>query len=199
MHALLEHCHKRTYSAKSTIISEGDTPDTLYYIVSGTVIVQITDEEGREMVLAYLGPGEFVGEMGLFGQASRSAWVLAKNEVELAEIDYGSFRGLAKENADIVMAIAEQLARRLKATSHRARSLAFVDVTGRVAETLRELAGQEIAKKTAEGVLISVNQTELAKMIGCSREMVSRVMKELSDDGIVAVKGRKILLFEHTL
>ena len=200
MKKFIDYCHQRSYKAKETIISEGDKPDSLYYVVSGTLTVQTTDEDGREMVLAYLGPGNFVGEMGLFGdESSRSAWVMAKTDAVLGEMDYSKFHDLAVLNPNIVMAIAGQLARRLRATSRRARSLAFLDVTGRVAETLRELSTQEVAQPVEEGVLISVNQTELAKLIGCSREMVSRVMRELSDDGMLRVEGRKILLFTHSL
>jgi len=82
----LAHCHRRRYPAKSTIICAGDKPDVLYYITKGSVTVLIEDDEGREIVLAYLNAGDFFGEMGLFDEAqqSRSAWVRARSECELA-------------------------------------------------------------------------------------------------------------------
>jgi CRP/FNR family transcriptional regulator, cyclic AMP receptor protein len=99
----LQHCHRKHYPARTTIIHEGDKPDTLYYIIDGSVSVLIEDDEGREIVLAYLNPGDFFGEMGLFEEdISRSAWVVARTACEMAQINYEQFRNLAMDDAAII-------------------------------------------------------------------------------------------------
>ncbi|PCI62921.1 MAG: transcriptional regulator Crp, partial [Gammaproteobacteria bacterium] len=90
-------CHKRRYATKTTIIFAGDKPETLYFIIKGSVTVLIEDDDGKELVLAYLNSGDFFGEMGLFdGENNRSAWVRAKVETDLAEISYSRFQSLSK-------------------------------------------------------------------------------------------------------
>ena len=107
----LAHCHRRKYPAKSTIIYAGDESDALYYILKGSVTVMIEDDDGREMIMAYLNEGDFFGEMGLFeNDPSRSAWVKAKSECEVAEVSYGKFKHLAREDADILFAVSAQIA-----------------------------------------------------------------------------------------
>ena len=114
----LEHCHRRKYPNKSVIIYAGDQPDVLYYIISGSVSVLIEDEDGHEIVLAYINAGGFFGEMGLFGESpNRSAWIRTRTECEVAEISYSRFRTLAKEDPDILLELTAQLATRLRKTS----------------------------------------------------------------------------------
>jgi len=97
----LDCCHRRRYPAKTSIIYAGDVPDVLYFIVEGSVSVLIEDEDGREIVLAYLNKGDFFGEMGLFdNQNSRSAWVRTRTKIELAEISYTRFRQLAEADPE---------------------------------------------------------------------------------------------------
>ena len=111
----LEQCHRRKYPNKSVIIYAGDQPDVLYYIIKGSVTVAIEDDEGHEIVLAYINAGGFFGEMGLFGeQPDRSAWILTRSECEVAEISYARFRVLAREDPDILLELTAQLATRLR-------------------------------------------------------------------------------------
>lgn len=192
----LAHCHRRRYPAKSTIIYAGDESDALYYIIKGTVTVIIEDEEGREMIMAYLNEGDFFGEMGLFEEnAGRSAWIKAKTECEVAEISYGKFRELAKEDADILFAVSAQVAGRLRATTRKVGDLAFVDVTGRVARTLIELCKQPEAMTHPDGMQIKITRQEIGRIVGCSREMVGRVLKNLEDQGHISVKGKTMVVF----
>lgn len=192
----LEHCHKRRYPAKTAIIVAGDKPDVLYYIVDGSVSVLIEDEEGREIVLAYLNPGEFFGEMGLFGDnESRSAWVRARTECILAEISYPSFKQLAMDDSEILFALSSQMATRLRNTSRKVGDLAFLDVTGRVARTLLDLAHQPDALTHPDGMQISITRQELGRIVGCSREMVGRVLKNLEDQGLITAHGKKMVVF----
>ena len=191
----LEHCHRHRYPAKSTIIHAGDKPDVLYYMLEGSVTVLIEDEDGHEIVLAYLNKGDFFGEMGLFGDAARSAWVRAKSECELAEIGYGRFRQLATEDADILFALSSQMAARLRITSRKVSDLAFVDVAGRVARTLLDLCKQPDAMTHPDGMQIRITRQEIGRIVGCSREMVGRVLKSLEEQGLITAKGKTIVVF----
>ncbi|MCW9059755.1 MAG: cAMP-activated global transcriptional regulator CRP [Gammaproteobacteria bacterium] len=191
----LEHCHRRRYPSKTAIIHAGDKPDVLYYILEGSVTVLIEDEDGHEIVLAYLNKGDFFGEMGLFSDDTRSAWVRTKTECELAEISYSRFRQLATEDADILFALSSQMAARLRLTSRKVSDLAFVDVTGRVARTLLDLCKQPDAMTHPDGMQIRITRQEIGRIVGCSREMVGRVLKSLEEQGLITARGKTIVVF----
>ena len=192
----LKHCHRRRYPGKSVIIYAGDTPDSLYYIIEGSVTVLIEEEDGQEIVLAYLNAGDFFGEMGLFDdQKNRSAWVRAKTECEVAEINYSAFRTLASDNPDILFALATQMAVRLRRTSGMVGRLAFMDVAGRVARTLLDLCKEPDAITHPDGMQIRITRQELGRIVGCSREMVGRVLKNLETQNLISVKGKTIVVF----
>jgi CRP/FNR family cyclic AMP-dependent transcriptional regulator len=192
----LAQCHRRKYPSKSTIIYAGDAPDALYFIIKGTVTVIIEDDEGREMIMAYLNEGDFFGEMGLFDQkAPRSAWIKAKTECEVAEISYTKFRTLVKEEVEILFALGGQIASRLRATTRKVGDLAFLDVTGRVARTLMDLCKQPEAMTHPDGMQIKITRQEIGRIVGCSREMVGRVLKSLEDQGLVKVKGKTMVVY----
>ncbi len=192
----LANCHRRKYPAKSTIIYAGDESDALYYILKGSVTVMIEDDDGREMIMAYLNEGDFFGEMGLFeADPSRSAWVKAKTECEVAEVSYPKFRQLAREDAEILFAVSAQIAGRLRATTRKVGDLAFLDVTGRVAGTLLDLCKQPDAMTHPDGMQIKVTRQDIGRIVGCSREMVGRVLKNLEEQGLVSVKGKTMVVY----
>ena len=192
----LEHCHRRKYPNKSVIIYAGDQPDVLYYIISGSVTVLMEDENGHEIVLAYINSGGFFGEMGLFGEhPNRSAWIRSRIECEVAEISYARFRALAREDPDILLELTAQLATRLRATSRKVSNLAFLDVTGRIAHTLLELCKEPDAMTHPDGMQIKVTRQELGRIVGCSREMAGRVLKALGEQGHILAKGKTIVVF----
>ena len=192
----LTYCHRRKFPAKSTIIYAGDSSDSLFYIVSGTVTVLIEDDDGREMIVAYLNKGDFFGEMGLFDQLdSRSAWVRAKTECEVAEIAYSKFIELVDTQPQVLFAIGKQMAHRLRATTRKVGDLAFLDVTGRVAATLLQLCRQPDAMTHPYGMQIKITRQEIGRIVGCSREMVGRVLKTLEDQGLVSVKGKTMVVY----
>ena len=192
----LANCHRRKYPAKSTIIYAGDESDALYYILKGSVTVMIEDDDGREMIMAYLNEGDFFGEMGLFeNDPSRSAWVKAKSECEVAEVSYAKFKQLAREDADILFAVSAQIAGRLRATTRKVGDLAFLDVTGRVAGTLLDLCKQPDAMTHPDGMQIKVTRQEIGRIVGCSRAMVGRVLKNLEGQGLVSVKGKTMVVY----
>jgi len=192
----LEHCHRRHYPAKSVIIYAGDKPDVLYYIIDGSVSVLIEDEDGHEIVLAYLNKGDFFGEMGLFSEEpNRSAWVRTRSACEVAEISYNKFRQLYAEHPDILFAMASQMAARLRNTSRKVSDLAFMDVTGRVARTLLDLCKQPDAMTHPDGMQIRITRQEIGRIVGCSREMVGRVLKSMEEQELIHVKGKTIVVF----
>ena len=192
----LAHCHRRRYPAKSTIIYAGDKSDSLYYIVKGSVTVLIEDDDGHEMIVAYLNDGDFFGEMGLFdAKDSRSAWVRAKTECEVAEIGYTKFSEIAETHPEFLFALSIQMARRLRATTRKVGDLAFLDVTGRVARTLLELCKEPDAMTHPDGMQIKITRQEIGRIVGCSREMVGRVLKTLEEQGLVMVKGKTMVVF----
>ncbi|WP_200173459.1 cAMP-activated global transcriptional regulator CRP [Ectothiorhodospira shaposhnikovii] len=192
---LLAHCHRRQYPARSTIIHAGDQPETLYYIIQGSVSVTMEDEQGHEIVLAYLNPGQFFGEMGIFASQARSAVVISRTATETAEIHYPKFLDLAMQDPQIMFLLATQLAARLRETSRKVIDLAFLDVTGRIARTLMELAQQPDAMTHPDGMQIRITRQELAKIVGCSREMAGRVLKELEEKGLITAHGKTIVVF----
>ncbi len=188
-------CHRRRFPAKSTIIYQGDKSDSLYFILEGAVSVVIEDNDGRELVLTYLNAGDFFGEMGLFdGQDVRSAWVKAKVQCEIAEISYGKFQQLIQENPEILMKLSSQIALRLRNTSRKVGDLAFMDVTGRIARALLDLCKEPDAMTHPEGMQIKVTRQELGRIVGCSREMVGRVLKVLEDQEHITVKGKTMVI-----
>ena len=192
----LEHCHQKQYPAKSVIIKEGDPSYELYYIISGSVTVQVEDLKGREIVLAYLNPGDFFGEIGLFDDAhKRTAYVRAKTKCEIAKISYERLKSLQPLFPDLLFSIASQLAIRLRKTSSKVRDLAFTDVQGRVARTLLDLCKEPDAMTHPDGMQIKITRQELGRIVGCSREMVGRVLKSLEEDHLISVAGKTIVVF----
>lgn len=188
-------CHRRRYPARGVIIHAGDSSDTLYYIIKGSVTVLIEDDDGREMIITYLNDGEFFGEMGLFDEPDRSACIRARTECEVAEISYTRFREISQTHPQYLYAIASQLAQRLRDTTRKVGDLAFLDVTGRVARTLLELCKQPDAMTHPDGMQIKITRQEIGRIVGCSREMVGRVLKNLEDEGLLEVKGKTMVVY----
>jgi CRP/FNR family cyclic AMP-dependent transcriptional regulator len=192
----LEHAHRRRYPARSTLIYAGDQSDSLFFLVKGSVTVIIEDEDGREMIMAYLNEGDFFGEMGLFDveAKARTAWVKAKADCEVAEISYVKFLELVKNDPRLLYTIFEQMSLRLRNTTQKAGDLAFLDVTGRVARTLLDLSQQPDAMTHPDGMQIKITRQEIGRIVGCSREMVGRVLKALEEQGLVDVSGKTMVV-----
>ncbi|OOS01408.1 transcriptional regulator Crp [Canicola haemoglobinophilus] len=192
----LSHCHIHKYPAKSSLIHAGEKAETLYYLIKGSVAVMVKDEEGKEMILTYLSQGDFFGEAGLFDETQpRSAWVKAKTSCEIAEISYKKFRQLIQVNPEILMYLTGQLARRLQNTSKQVSNLAFLDVTGRIAQTLLNLAKMPDAMTHPDGMQIKITRQEIGQMVGCSRETVGRILKMLEDQHLISAHGKTIVVY----
>lgn len=197
----LSFCHRRRYPQKTDIIHPGDKADILYYLVEGSVTILIEDDEGKEIILTYLNKGDFIGEMGLFiPQPTRSVLVRTRSECMLAEISYSRleqlFEGdLKSYSKEILYALGGQLTNRLLNTSRKVGHLAFLDVTGRIAGTLLELCKQPDAMTHPDGMQIRITRQEIGRIVGCSREMAGRVLKNLEEQGLIYVKGKTIVVF----
>ena len=182
---------RKAYPRNSTVIAAGDSADALYIVISGRLKVVMGDNEGREVILAILGQGEFFGEMGLIDQAPRSATVTTIEPSELLTITRADFTKCLRENFDLTMNVIRGLVKRLRAADSKIGSLALMDVYGRVARHLMETAenidGQKVVTKKP-------TKQHIAKTVGASREMVTRVMKELETSGRIEVRARQILL-----
>jgi CRP/FNR family cyclic AMP-dependent transcriptional regulator len=201
LEAFLSYCHTKRYEKNVDFIRQGVPADSLYYLIDGSVKALIEDEEQREIVLAYINKGEFIGEMGLFSaQTTRSVMVRTRTKCRVAEITYRRLQQLLdselKEHAkDLLFAIGLQLSQRLRQTSHKVGHLAFLDVTGRIAGTLLELCKQPDAMTHPDGMQIRITRQEIGRIVGCSREMAGRVLKNLEEQGLVSVKGKTIVVF----
>ena len=201
----LSFCHRRRYPTKTDIIHPGDPADILYYLIEGSVTIIIEDDEGKKIILTYLNKGEFIGEMGLFTshpstQPSRSVLVRTRSECMLAEISYSRLEQLFNTDLkpytkEILYAMGAQLTQRLLHTSRKVGHLAFLDVTGRVAGTLLELCKQPDAMTHPDGMQIRITRQEIGRIVGCSREMAGRVLKNLEEQGLIHVKGKTIVVF----
>lgn len=185
---------RRSTTRGSIIMAAGDPTDSLYIILSGRLKVMMSDADGKEVILSILGPGEFFGEMGLIDDNPRSASVVAIEPCELLAITRRDFRKCMAENAEMAMAVMRGLVRRLREADRKIGSLALLDVYGRVARLLLDMSetvdGQKMVTKR-------LPKQDIAKMIGASREMVSRVMKDLQTGGFIEMRGSTILLRDN--
>ena len=197
----LAHCHRRRYPSRTDIFRPGDAATTLYYVVSGSVSIITEEDDGRELVLGYFGAGEFVGELGLFIESEHREVILrTRSACELAEIGHERFYDLlltrlATDAPKLLYAIAAQISRRLLDTSRKASRLAFLDVTDRITRTLHDLAHEPEAMSHPDGTQMRVSRQELARLVGCSREMAGRVLKKLQIDGKLHARGKTVVLF----
>lgn len=191
----LNHCHRKHYPAKKNIIHEGDQPHSLYYIIKGSVSVMAENDDGAEIILAFLNSGDFFGEAGLFKEdLDRSAMIVARTACEIAEISYVQFRKLVAEDPEILFMLSGQIFDRLIKTSQKVRDLIFLDVSGRIARTLLELSHQPDAMTHPDGMQIKITRQDIAKIVGCSREMAGRVLKELEEDDLISAHGKTIVV-----
>jgi CRP/FNR family cyclic AMP-dependent transcriptional regulator len=197
----LSYCHTKAYEKNVEIMRQGDPAETLYYLVEGSVAAVIDDDDKRELLLAYINKGEFIGEMGLFlSQKSRGVVIRTRTKCRVAEITYTRIDRLLenelKDHAkDFLFAIGRQLSHRLRQTSRKVGHLAFLDVTGRIAGTLLDLCKQPDAMTHPDGMQIRVTRQEIGRIVGCSREMAGRVLKALEEQGLISASGKTIVVF----
>jgi CRP/FNR family cyclic AMP-dependent transcriptional regulator len=182
---------RRSAARGTTIMAGGDATDSLYIVLSGRLKVMMSDSDGKEVILTILGPGEFFGEMGLIDDEPRSASVVTIEPCELLSIAKRDFKKCLVDSHEMAMHVMRGLVKRLREADRKIGSLALLDVYGRVARLLLDMAenvnGEKIVTKR-------LPKQDIAKMIGASREMVSRVMKDLQTGGYIEVRGSSIVL-----
>ncbi len=184
----------RRVPRNTTIVRVGDSTDALFVLVSGSAKVLNRDAEGREVILSLLGAGECFGEMGLIDGSPRSADVVSCEPCELLVIAKSDFARALAENVDLCFNMMKSLADRLREANRKIESLALLDVYGRVAKLLLDFSvvedGQRVIRR-------KVSKQDMAKMVGASREMVSRVMRDLEVRGYIRdEQGVLVLAFD---
>jgi CRP-like cAMP-binding protein len=179
---------EKSYPKNSVILFEDDPGDALYVVASGQVKVVLIGDDGREVILSVLGEGEFFGEMSLLDDEPRSAHVIAMEDSDLLVLRREDFEGILMHSPPIALALLRELTRRLRRADEKVGSLVLLDVTGRVARLLLELAddtgGEQITRR--------LTHHTIAQMVGSSRETVSRTMRDFVSKGHIAVSRREI-------
>ena len=191
LRALVTMIMRRSAPRGTAVLREGGPADCLYIVVSGRLKVLMGEADGKETILSIIGPGEFFGEMSLIDDNPRSATVIAIEACELLALTRRDFRKCLVENSNLAMAVMRVLVRRLREADRKIGSLAMLDVYGRVARLLLDMSesvnGQRVVTKR-------ISKQDIAKMIGASREMVHKVMKDLQVNGYIEVQGSTIVL-----
>jgi len=194
--ALERHVTVRDYAAGAVMVSQEEPADALFVLVSGRVRVVLYSESGREVILStFKSPGDFFGEMSLLDDEPRSATAIAAEPSRLLVLRRSDFCAHIAAHPGTALRALTELARRLRRADELIGNLALLDVFGRLAWKLRELAASD-GEETDDGVLIRnrPTQAELAAMIGSSRETVSRALSELARRGHVELTGKGLLL-----
>ncbi len=201
LNALIHCCHKKHYAAKRTIILPGSPADTLHYIIDGSVSIDMEAEDGQNMILAYLNRGQFIGEAGVFvGSRVHGVTIRTRSECHFAEISHTRlhkmFEGpLAEHAAPILMLLGSHLSYRLIETNRKVEHLAFMDVAERIEQALIDLTKEPDAIHRNDGIQIRITRMEIARIVGCSREMAGRVVNNMVQEGSITAKGMTIVVF----
>jgi CRP/FNR family cyclic AMP-dependent transcriptional regulator len=182
----------KTYPKNAFLFSEGDDTDCLYVIDSGKVKAVIIDEQGKEVILSIFGPGDYFGEIALVDGKKRSASIVTREPVRVLILTRKDLRILLARNQDLAMNLLQAMVRRLRESNKQIEGLALMDVYGRVTRLLSHLATSRGGDETV--VEERLTHQEIASMTGASREMVSRILKELAIKGFISVKDKMIAI-----
>jgi len=191
--ALAAHGNTRPFRANAILINEGDVSDTLYIVLTGRLRVYASSDEGRDVVLAEHGPGEYVGELSLDGTA-RSASVKTLVDSTCCVVSGAQLRGFLAEQPDFALHLSHKLVRMVRRLTEQVKSLALQDVYGRMVRVLMELSDPAGDERVVREKL---TQQDIAERVGSSREMVSRIFKDLTKGGYVAVASGRIRILKR--
>jgi CRP/FNR family cyclic AMP-dependent transcriptional regulator len=186
---------RRRYPKDTVVFFENEEGDTLFMILEGRIKVTILGDDGREIILTMLSPGDLFGEMALLDNEPRSATAIAVEESELLSLHRTDFYAVIAENPGISTALIKVLSARLRRANHQISTLALLDVYGRVARVILDMAREE-GRRLKDGRIAFRRAThqEIANRIGTTRETVTRMLKDLERQDLVKVEGREILL-----
>ncbi len=182
----------RSFPANTIVIHEGDEALSLYLIVSGAVKVFLSDDNGKQIIVNSQREGEYFGELALLDDSPRSASVMTTEKSTFMVLNKHDFDRILQEHPEIALPIMRQLASRVRLLSENVKSLALLDVYGRLARTLLMLAEPDDSGRLA--VREKLTQQELANRIGASREMVARILKDLTTGGYISIDKRRITI-----
>ena len=188
---------KRRFRRGEIIVEQGQKTNTLFIILTGRVRVITSDKRGREVILATLQPGDYFGEMSLIDNLAHSATVRAEVQTDRLALGRDEFARCLPENSTMAYAIMKGLVQRLRQADRKIESLALLDVYGRVARALLESATPD--RDGQLSIRTRLSRQDIAKMVGASREMVSRVMKDLEDRGFIETREDGTMLVKDRL
>ncbi len=190
LRALSAHASEQTFQKNVVIVNEGDESKTIFVILSGRVKVFLRSADGREMVINILGPREYFGEM-VIDDGPRSASVATLETCRFLIITKADFKALVAADSDFALKLINRLMQRVRALTDNIRSLALLDVYGRVARLLLELATEHDGRLV---VAEKLTQQDIAERVGASREMISRIFKDLVTGGYISVEHKQITI-----
>lgn len=187
---------KRRFRRSELVVEQGQKSNSLFILLTGRARVLTADSRGREVILAVLQSGDYVGEMSLIDNEPHSATVRAEVQTDMLVLGRAEFVKCLPENSTLSYSILRGLVHRLRNADRQIESLALLDVYGRVARTLLDMAEEVGTSKVIRG---KVSRQDLAKVVGASREMVSRVMKDLEERGIVETQEDGSVIIKERL
>ncbi len=190
LRALAERSAPRAFPKNAIVVNEGDLSDSLFLIVSGRVKVYLGDESGKELILGIKGPGQYFGEMVLDDKA-RAATVMTLEPCQFATLSRAEFTACLMKHPQIALHLIRNLIRLARGLNENVRSLAMLDVYGRVARVLIELAVEQDGKLV---IPEKMTQKDIANRVGASREMINRILRDLSQGGYVSVDSGRITI-----
>lgn len=181
----------RNFAPNTIVVNEGDDGSSLFVVQSGALKAYLTDNIGREVTLSLLDPGDYFGELALLDDAPRSASVIALTRSEVLQIPRAAFLALIEAHPACMQIVVRNLVGRIRKLTESVRSLALVDVFGRIARVFESLAVE------TDGVGIidrRLTQQDLANMVGASREMVNRILRDMVSGGYVEIEPHRIIV-----
>jgi len=189
--ALASKAHVRTFPKNAVVITEGDQAGPVYVILSGKARVFLANAAGKEITLSIQTPGSYFGELSLLDEEPRSTSVMTVEKTVCGLIAKDDFKAWLGTSPDAAVSIIKGLTRRVRSLTESTRSLALFDVYGRLSRLLYELAEEVDGRPT---LLERPSHQDIASRIGSSREMVSKIMKDLVSGGYVSVVGKSLVI-----
>ncbi len=189
--------HEKRYKKDTPIFFKDEVGESIFIIKSGQVKVMVESEDGREVILSFLEPSEWFGEMSILDGEVRSATVITTKDSDLLMINRNDFLDELRRHPEIAIKLLKVLSRRLRVADSQIESLAFLDVSGRVAKALLEIA-ENSGKVTAKGTVIDLEQAKylIADRVASSRETIYRVLNKLKKRGYISVNKRVVTMLD---
>ncbi|HLA76118.1 MAG TPA: Crp/Fnr family transcriptional regulator [Vicinamibacteria bacterium] len=193
--SLARLANRRKCQKDSVVFFENEEGDFFFTILEGRIKVTILGDDGREVILSLLGPGDFFGEMALLDQEPRSATAIAVEDTELLSLHRTDFQSVLADNRSITTGLIKVLTGRLRRANHQISTLALLDVYGRVARVIVDMAREE-GRRLKDGRIAFRRAThqEIANRIGTTRETVTRMLKDLERQGLIHVENKELVV-----